>query len=182
LNASSTGTKYQQDLEAVIDPRHFAKVLAIRHAVGDWDSYGYRRGKNNAFYYALPEGKWYLLPWDIDFALGSGDGANSSLFSVGGHFPEVNQFINHPTYRQMYHKALQDLVAGPWRTSYGTNDPPTPFDRYVDENAAVLMAEGQGNGRRDQIKAFVRDRRAAIISQVPTIPPDQPNTPPVPPR
>jgi len=182
LNASPTGTKYQQDLEAIIDPHHFAKVLAIRHAVGDWDSYGYRRGKNNAFYYAMPEGKWYLLPWDIDFAFGSGDNASTSLFSVAGHFPEVNQFINHPTYRQMYHKALQDLVAGPWQTSYGTNDPPTPFDRYVDENAAVLMAEGQGNGRRDQIKGFVRDRRAAIISQVPTIPPDQPDTPPVPPR
>ena len=82
----------------------------------------------------------------------------------------------------MYLEALKDLVAGPWQTSYGTNDPPTPFDRYVDENAAVLIAEGQGNGRRDQIKQFVRDRRAAIISQVPTIPPDEPPKPPVPPR
>jgi len=182
LNTPSTNSRYAQLVEAQLDPVHFTKVLAIRHAVGDWDSYGYRRGKNNAFYYALPEGRWHLLPWDIDFAFGSGDGANSSVFAVAGHFPEVNQFLNYGKYRQLYSKAFQDLVQGPWRTSFGTNDPPTPFDRYVDENAGLLIGEGLGDGRRDQIKQYVRDRRAAIISQIPTIPPDEPEKPPVPPR
>jgi spore coat protein CotH len=74
MNNPSTSPGYEQAIERQMDPRHFAKVLAIRHAVGDWDSYGYNRGKNNYFYYALPEGKWYLLPWDIDFTLGSGHG------------------------------------------------------------------------------------------------------------
>ena len=72
LNTPANNSRYTQLIEAQMDPAHFAKVLAIRHAVGDWDSYGYTRGKNNAFYYALPEGKWYLLPWDIDFAFGAG--------------------------------------------------------------------------------------------------------------
>lgn len=183
LNASATpSATYRQGIEAVMDPYHFAKVLAIRHAVGDWDSYGYTRGKNNGFYYALPEGKWYLLPWDIDFAFGAGRGATSSIFEVSGEFPEVNQFLNDSKYRQLYAKALQELVQGPWQTSYGTNNPPTAFDRYVDENAAVLTAEGQGTGRRDQIKQYVRDRRAAILSQVPTIPQDTPDDPVVPRR
>ena len=177
LNTAPTSSRYTQLLEAQIDPAHFAKVLAIRHAVGDWDSYGYTRGKNNGFYYALPEGKWYLLPWDIDFAFGAGRGATSSLFEVTSEFPEVNQFLNYPKYKQLYSKAFQELLAGPWRTSYGTNDPPTPFDRYVDENAGVLITEGLGDGRRDQIKSFVLSRRAAIISQVPSIPPDAPPGP-----
>jgi hypothetical protein len=166
LNTRSSSSNYQQTIESVIHPEHFAKVLALRHAVGDWDSYGYNRGKNNAFYYAAQEGKWYLLPWDIDFALGSGDGASTNVFSMNtGQFPEVYQFVNYPKYRQMYLDALAELVNGPWQTSYGTNNPPTEFDKFLDDAANALIADGQGSGRRDGIKQFVRDRRNYILTQ-----------------
>ncbi len=168
LNTSSSSPLYEQLVEAQIDPRHFAKMLALRHAVGDWDSYGYTRGKNDVFYYALPEGKWYLLPWDIDFTLGSGRGSSSSLFEVTGEFPEIIQFLNYSKYKQMYYDAFQELVDGPWNTSYGTSDPPTPFDAFLDEAADLLTSEGLGDGRRDTIKQFVRNRRTYILSQIPT--------------
>lgn len=174
LNTQSASTTYERGIESKLDPRHFTKMLAMRHAVGDWDSYGYTRGKNNAFYYALPEGKWYLLPWDIDFTLGSGRGSSSSLFEVTNEFPEIIQFLNYPKYKQMYYDAFQELVDGPWKTSYGTNDPPTAFDKFLDEGADLLTAEGLGDGRRNQIKQFVRDRRTFILSQIanqPTAPP-----------
>jgi len=167
MNTPSSDPGYEQAIESVIDPQHFARVLAIRHAVGDWDSYGYTRGKNNYFYYALPEGKWYLLPWDIDFTLGSGHGPTQNLFTVtGGEFPEVAQFLNYPKYRRMYLQAFAELVAGPWKTSYGTADPPTAFDRFLDDSAAALIADGLGDGRRDGIKQFVRDRRNYILTQI----------------
>jgi hypothetical protein len=167
MNTRSSSSNYQQTIESVIHPEHFARVLAIRHAVGDWDSYGYSRGKNNAFYYALPEGKWYLLPWDIDFTLGSGDGASTNVFSMNsGQFPEVYQFVNYPKYRQMYLDALAELMNGPWQTSYGTSNPPTEFDKFLDDAANALIADGQGSGRRDAIKQFVRSRRNYILTQV----------------
>jgi hypothetical protein len=120
--------------------------------VGDWDSYGYTRGKNNYFYYALPEDRWYLLPWDIDFAFGSGDGSSTDLFSVTtGEFPEVRQFLNHAKYKNLYLRACRDLAEGPWQTSYGTGDPPTPFDVFLDDAADALQAEGLGGGRRNYI-------------------------------
>ncbi|MHC4726245.1 MAG: lamin tail domain-containing protein [Planctomycetota bacterium] len=167
MNTSSSNARYEQTIESVIHPEHFARVLAIRHAVGDWDSYGYNRGKNNFFYYAVPEGKWYLLPWDIDFTLGSGNGPSTNLFSVNsGQFPEVNQFLRYPKYKQMYEKAFAELVNGPWQTSYGTNKPPTAFDKFLDDAADVLIAEGFNASRRNGIKQFVRDRRAYILTQV----------------
>lgn len=170
LNIPADSPAYIQSLEAKIDPRLFAKMLAAEHAVGNWDNYGYTRGKNSSFYYALPEGKWHFLAWDIDFALGSGRGASSSMFEVSGQFPEVTAFLNHPKYKQMYYDAMKEMVDGPWKSSYGTSDPPTAFDRYVDEGADVLVAEGWGDGRRNQIKQFVRDRRAYMLTQLPTAP------------
>jgi len=169
MNTPSSGLQYEEKIESVLHPEYLARVLAIRHAVGDWDSYGYRRGKNNYFYYALPEGKWYLLPWDIDFTLGSGDGANTDLFSMNiGQFPEVNQFLNYPKYKRMYLQAYAELVNGPWQTSYGTAEPPTEFDKFLDDAANALIADGQGVGRRDSIKRFVRDRRSYILMQLPS--------------
>ena len=168
--SSNSSTLYEQNVESFIHPEQFARVLALRHMVGDWDSYGYRRGKNNYFYYTLPEGKWYLLPWDIDFTLGSGDGPNTNLFSSvnGGLFPEVEQFVNYPKYQRMYLQACAELVNGPWQTSYGTNDSPTDFDKFLDDAADVLAANGQDSSRRNSIKQFVRNRRSYILTQVPT--------------
>jgi len=169
MNTPSGNPRYEQTIESVLHPEHFAKMLAIRHAVGDWDSYGYRRGKNNAFYYAADEGKWYLLPWDIDFTLGSGDGPSTALPPTNsGLFPEVYQFLNYPKYRQMYLDALRELVEGPWQTSYGTSNPPTEFDRFLDDAADALDAEGFDDGRRNGIKQFVRSRRSYILSLLPS--------------
>jgi hypothetical protein len=169
MNTTASGSAYEQVIESVINPQRFARVLAIRHAVGDWDSYGYRRGKNNYFYYAAQEGKWYLLPWDIDFTLGSGDGTTTNLFYLGGQYPEVSKFWNDPKYRQLYLQAFKDLVNGPWQTSYQTAEPPTAFDRFLDDAANALIADGGDAGRRDGIKQFVRDRRSYILTQIPSI-------------
>ncbi len=169
MNTSASGAGYEQSVESVIHPDHFARILAIRHAVGDWDSYGYTRGKNNMFYYAISEGKWYLLPWDIDFTLGSGDSAYTNLFSVdAGEFPEVDRFLSYPKYQRMYLTAFAELVNGPWRTSYGTNDPPTDFDKFLDDAANALSADGGNTSRRNSIKSFVRDRGNYILTQIPS--------------
>jgi len=67
----------------------------------------------------------------------------------------------------MYLQAFADLVNGPWQTSYGTSKPPTAFDLFLDDAADALVADGLGDGRRNGIKQFVRDRRAYIFTQVP---------------
>ncbi len=162
--SSSNGAAYESAIESAVHPYHFAAVLAIRHAEGDWDSYGYNRGKNNYFYYASEEDKWYLLPWDIDFTLGSGNGTSTNLFQVGGQFPEVSRFLNYPKYRNTYLLALGAMVYGPWQTSYGTPNPPTEFDMFLDDAADALIADGGDASRRNGIKSYVRDRRSYILS------------------
>ena len=170
MNTSASSARYEQVIEAKLDPRHFTKMLAIRHAVGDWDSYGYTRGKNNALLLCPAGGQ--VVPAALGHRLHARlrPGRHRSLFEVSGEFPEVIQFLNYPKYKQMYYDAFKELVDGPWKTSYGTNDPPTAFDRFLDENADVLIAEGLGDGRRNAIKQFVRTRRDFILSQLPVQP------------
>jgi CotH protein/lamin tail-like protein len=170
--SSSNPTAYEAAIESVVDPYHFAGVLALRHACGDWDSYGYNRGKNNYFYYASEEDKWYLLPWDIDFTLGSGHGPTTNIFSVNsGQFPEVYRFMQYSKYRTMYLQFLGRMVYGPWQTSYGTANPPTPFDEFLDNAADVLRADGYNDdSRRDGIKSYVRSRRTYLLPLVPASP------------
>ena len=66
----------------------------------------------------------------------------------------------------MYEQVFANLVNGPWQTSYGTNNPPTDFDIFLDDAADALTAEGFDASRRNGIKQFVRDRRAYILTQV----------------
>jgi len=169
MNTSVSSGLYELNVESVVHPEHLARSLAIRHAVGDWDSYGYRRGKNNMFYYTANEQKWYLLPWDIDFTLGSGNGPTSDLFEVTPNkFPEIVAFINRDKYRRMYLAALAELAYGPWQTSYGTANPPTAFDKFLDDAADQQVLDNGNDGRRNAIKAFIRDRRNYILTQLPT--------------
>ena len=168
LNTPSSNSNYEMIIDSIINPRQFAAAIALRHAVGDWDTYGYTRGKNCSLYYAPEESQWYLIPWDIDFAFGSGDGSSTDIFRIdSGQFPEVYQFLNYPKYRQIYLQVFADLVNGPWKTSYGTNDPPTEFDLFIDEAADALVADGLADGRRNAIKSWVRSRRDYILMQLP---------------
>ncbi len=61
LNTPSASPAYEEIVESVIHPEHFTKVLAIRHAVGDWDSYGYRRGKEQRLLLCVARGQMVSL-------------------------------------------------------------------------------------------------------------------------
>src|SRR6185295_19031797 len=59
---------YTSLVEGQMDVEEWMRIFAMEHIVGNWDSYGYNRGKN--MYGDKPEhGKWQLMAWDIDFVL-----------------------------------------------------------------------------------------------------------------
>jgi hypothetical protein len=105
---------YPSQVDAILNTEQWLTALALRHVVGDWDGYGYNRGKNQFIYY--PEGrKFFMLLWDLDFAIGctGGHGPTQDLFSVAqdgltgqNHMPEVARMYNHPYFRRIYMQAL----------------------------------------------------------------------------
>jgi hypothetical protein len=131
----------------------------VEHAVGNWDAYGYNRGKN-MYAYKPANGKWMLLPWDIDFVLGSGsDGATSDVF--GCNDPVISRMYGHPPFLRAYWRAFRDLVNGPLKAEN--------LGAILDGRYQALVANGISLANPAGIKSYVQQRRDYLISRLNTV-------------
>lgn len=142
---------YTERVERLVDVQQWMTAFALRHAVGDWDAYGYRRGKN-MYAYKSPQGRWQLLHWDIAFGLGQGDGPTTDLFSTIE--PTVRRMFQHPPFRRLYFQAFQRIVDGPFN--------PEKLDPILDERHAALTGAGLGIATPNSIRSYIRSRRNFI--------------------
>jgi hypothetical protein len=152
-----TAASYEAAVEQIVDPEQWARVLAARRIIGDWDSFGYRRGKNNYLYRPAIEGRWKIIPWDMDFLLGNGDGPSTPLF--GGLDPAVDRFLDYPKYKKMYLKAFRDLVEGPFRVEH--------VGPILDATYEQLRREASV-ADPSSIKSYITSRRNYILTQLPS--------------
>ena len=85
---NAPAANYVNAVESMWDVEEFVLVLAHGHVVGDWDRYGYSRGKNSFIYRPFGQ-KFNLLMWDLDFALGcaSGHGPTQDLLHPLSRWP-----------------------------------------------------------------------------------------------
>ncbi len=157
MNTSPASPSYEANVEKVIDPEEWVKVLAVERIIGNWDSFGYGRGKNMYMYRGPIEGRWKLLAWDMDFLLGNGAGTNEPLF--GGIDSAVNNFLAYPKYKKLYLKAFRDLVDGPFRNAF--------IDPVMDQTYNLLRANMSVQDP-SPIKSFIAQRRAYVLSQLPS--------------
>jgi hypothetical protein len=162
LNTTDSQT-YASQVEALVDVDQWMSTFALRHIVGDWDAYGYRRGKN-MYAYKPQHGKWQLLDWDISFDYGLGDGPTHSLFDVA-HFDGTidrvtERMYNHPQFRRAYLRAVQDAADGPMLASR--------VGPVLDAKYAGLVANGFKVGRPDSIKSWIERRRTNLVAVLAT--------------
>jgi hypothetical protein len=148
---------YTEAVEALVDVEQWLRVFATRHIVGDWDGYGYNRGKNQ-FAYKSATDRWKMLLWDLDFSLGGGsDGPEHDLFAVSD--PTISRMYQHPPFRRVYLRVLHDAAHGPMLSS--NSDP------VMDANYAALQANGITNSQSpDAIKTWISQRRNYILQEL----------------
>lgn len=145
--------------DAIADVEQWMRIFCVQHAVGNWDSYGYQRGKN-AYTYKPANGRFNQWTWDIDFTLGLGGNA-TSIFDLGGDGDRRVQGIwNTPAFFRMYMRAYQDLLNGPWQRSY--------IDPILDEKQAALIQNGVGiaPGTINTIKNFITNNRTTMLNAI----------------
>ncbi|HEV8544425.1 MAG TPA: lamin tail domain-containing protein, partial [Verrucomicrobiae bacterium] len=159
------------ETQSLVDIDEWMGAIAIRHMAGDWDSYGYSRGKN-MYAYKPPGGKWNLMHWDIAFAFGLGDPAvpldptsSGGLFDVshfGGSIDPIDtitkKMMDTPVFRRAYFRAFYDLVNGPMQSARVNSVIDTKFDS--------LLANGINASAPDTVKNWIAQRRDYILAQL----------------
>jgi len=144
---------------AVADWEAWMRHFAVQRAVGNFDSYGWERGKND-YLYSGASG-FVHMSWDVDYGLGLGKPANTLLF--GSNDPRVAAMFNTPAIVRAYWRAFTDLVNGPFSNAN--------LDPFIDARVNALM-----NNNIDidltavaRIKTYISDRRAFLQSQLATV-------------
>ena len=150
---------------AIADYEQWMRSFACQHAAGNWDSYGYRRGKNG-YTFKPSSGKFMLWTWDIDFTMGiGGDGTGQDIFDNGGGSPDGDERVaamwNTPAIRRAYLRAFEDLVNGPLSNAY--------MDPILDAKAAALVANNinvdlTASAGVQTIKNYILGRRNYLLA------------------
>jgi hypothetical protein len=153
---------YRSQVTSLIDVEEWMRIMATERIVGNWDSYGYSRGKN-MYAYKPQDGTWRMLPWDIDFVFGTGggDGPTSALF--GSNAPLIDRLRAFPEFQRAYWRAFEDAVNGPLD--------PTTFASQVDAiyNGLATAGVGPDYTTTQGLKDYAATRRDYILSQLDTV-------------
>ena len=153
--------EFEAKVDALIDVDEWMGAIALRHAVGEWDSFGYARGKN-MYLYKPENGKWQLLHWDVAFAFGLGDGVTHDLFDVehfDGTIDEVTKrMMETPRFRRAYLRTFQEIVTGPFLSAR--------VDPVIDNKFRALVDNGIAAQSPNNVKDWISQRRSFIEQQI----------------
>src|SRR4029078_4097516 len=96
--------------DSIANVEQWMRIWAVQHTVGNWDSYGYNRGKND-YSYKGKNGRFEQMTWDIDFTMGvGGAGATEDLINPSGNpisDPRVVGMFKTPAIVRAYWRAFQ---------------------------------------------------------------------------
>lgn len=143
----------------LVDVSQWMRHFAVQHTIGNWDTYGYERGKN-CFAYKPERGPWKLLLWDLDLVLGKGSrGTTDPLFNTAGSEPVITGWYNNPVFAREFWAAMRDIVDGPLLAAN--------YNPLVDARYAAFRANDVPVDSPDAMKTWINGRRSYIVSQIP---------------
>jgi hypothetical protein len=160
VNNTNT-SQFVAETEALIDVDEWMGAIALRHAAGDWDAFGYRRGKN-MYAYKPQDGKWKLMHWDIAFGFGLGDAPEHDLFDVA-HFDAsidkaTKRMMETPPFSRAYYRALSQIATGPFVANQ--------VSPIIDAKYIALVSNGVPVNSPQEVKDYIERARQWIISQL----------------
>ncbi|MBN2506876.1 MAG: lamin tail domain-containing protein [Verrucomicrobia bacterium] len=155
----TTHPHYVDRVREWVDIPNVLRPIVTHHICGDWDSYGYERGKN-MYAYKPDVGPWRFLMWDIELALGADSrAATDSIYNI--HDPVLRVLItNTPAFHREYLGAFLEAVH--------TTLAPGVADTLLDERYASLVQNQVGLNSPQSIKTYIAQRRAYLLTQLPT--------------
>ncbi len=144
---------------AVADYEAWMRHFAVQRAVGNFDSYGWNRGKNDYLYRTI--NGFAHMPWDVDYALGLGRPPNEPLFETTDS--RVAAMFNTPVIVRAYWRAFHDLVNGPFSNAH--------LDPFIDARVNALLANNIDIDLNAvaSIKAYINNRQSFLQNELATV-------------
>ena len=160
MNLGHTNPQYGPQVSTLVDVEGWMRAFAARHLVGDYDGYGYNRGKNSSTYKPAG-GAWHMILWDLDFGLGAGgnQGPNSSFFNINDTVLK-NHFFVHPPFLRTYWRAIKEACYDSLL--------PDVADPVLDHLVAAHTANGltPSASAVTDIKEWIATRRTYTVNQL----------------
>lgn len=153
---------YAQNLDTVADVENWMRTFALEHALGNWDSFGYRN-QQNMFAYKPERGRWSLLIWDINIIFGGGTrgtpiATNENILEIDTADVAMNAIYNTPAYRRAYWRALQEIADGVFASASA--------DPVMDSRFEAFEASGVHVTAPNLIKHWISQRRTFILAEL----------------
>lgn len=157
--ANDASANFVPKLLNLVDVEEWMRVFAYHRVLGNWDSYSFSVGQN-MYAYKRSDQRWVLMPWDIDFTLGSEAGSNGPSDGLwGGQDPVINNWYNTPELQRMLWRAFIDAVNGPMD--------PSQYTPVIEARRASLAKNGIGGlSGPGAVYSYLVARRAYISNQI----------------
>ena len=161
VDAVNSVQNYGAVVEPLVDVEEWMREFAWRHIVSDWDGYSCDRGKN-CYLYKPDLGRWQIIQWDLDMALGAASDTDYSLFTINDPILAV-RFFGYTPFLRRYWRTVNDAVYGPLMASQ--------FDRRIDQLRAALVASGASPtpASTTAVKTWISNRRNWLLNQLNTV-------------
>ena len=145
----------------------FLRCLAVRINTDDWDTWGTDRGKNCYIYRPPVDGRWVLLPWDMELTYGNGglsrwlpsNNINAPFVTNQGKFPALHRMWNRPRIKRMYYGILWEMINHQFNSTFLGN-----FVSQLQRRGISSLEVARRNGFIDRRASSIRSRLIGLSS------------------
>jgi hypothetical protein len=161
INLNNRAT-IMENLEALADIGQWMRTFALEHAVGNWDSFGFRNAQN-MYAYKPQQDRWQLLIWDANIVFGGGTRGTpvgptgDNLLEYAADDVPLGRIYTTPKYLRWYWQALQEVAEGPM-----DNARVAPV---LDARSTALSASGVEVAPTGAVKTWIALRRDYLLQR-----------------
>ncbi len=98
--------QFEEAVSQLVNVEEWVTYFAVNTCFNNKEGAIYRDAGDDYYIYHYPfDGKWYLIPWDLDSIL---DDPTETIFRQT--LPSIVRFLSVPTFRLMYYRKLEHLL------------------------------------------------------------------------
>ncbi len=150
--------QFEQAIGELLNVEEWITYFAVNSCLNNREGAIYLDAGDDYFIYHYPyDGKWYLIPWDLDTIL---DDPTETIFRQT--LPMIVRFLSAPSFRLMYYRKLQHLLDYEFseRQMFAAID-----------SLKGKFADATLQGYKDVVTGRIADIRSQIVTELTIEPP-----------